>query len=123
ARHVHLASAPPRDSDPAKIAATATASVDLGWQPSGLTDPCALAWLSRIDIFSPNQPDTALMTNETGPERILNCFRQAGVNRVALKLGSEGAALLWDGKTYFARPHPVTPIETTGAGDCFNAGF
>jgi len=123
ARHLHLACPPPWDLNPASVAGKATVSLDVGWHPSWLADPRALAWLSAIDIFFPSQPEAALLTSETDLERILQCFRHAGVNRVALKLGSEGAALLWDGKTYFAGPHPVTPVETTGAGDCFNAGF
>jgi len=123
ARHLHLACLPPWELDAVKLAGTATVSLDTGWHPSWLSDARALDWLSPIDIFFPNQPEAALITGESTPERILQRFADAGVRRVALKLGSQGAALLWDGKTYYAGPHPVTPIETTGAGDCFNAGF
>jgi sugar/nucleoside kinase (ribokinase family) len=42
---------------------------------------------------------------------------------VALKLGARGAALLWDGEILFEPPLPVTARDTTGAGDCFDAGF
>jgi sugar/nucleoside kinase (ribokinase family) len=40
-----------------------------------------------------------------------------------LKLGARGAALLWDGRILYEPPLPVTPRDTTGAGDCFDAGF
>jgi sugar/nucleoside kinase (ribokinase family) len=42
---------------------------------------------------------------------------------VALKLGPDGAALLWDGEIHRCGPYPVEPLDTTGAGDCFDAGF
>ena len=42
---------------------------------------------------------------------------------LAQKLGPDGAALLWDGDILRATSYPVSPIDTTGAGDCFNAAF
>ena len=46
-----------------------------------------------------------------------------GVRNVALKLGERGAALLWDGEIFHCPPHKVKAVDTTGAGDCFDAGF
>ena len=63
------------------------------------------------------------MTGETEPQQMLEVFERAGLKRVALKLGAEGAALLWDGEITFQKPGPVDPVDTTGAGDCFDAGF
>jgi sugar/nucleoside kinase (ribokinase family) len=42
---------------------------------------------------------------------------------VSTYLGSAGAALLWDGRISFAQPVSVAPLDTTGAGDSFDAGF
>ena len=63
------------------------------------------------------------MTGETEPESILRRFREEGAKAVALKLGARGAGLLWEGRIVFVDPHPVKPVDTTGAGDCFDAGF
>ena len=63
------------------------------------------------------------MTGERDPAKALEKFAAAGIERVALKLGCRGAALLWQGDILFAPAHPVTPLDTTGAGDCFDAGF
>jgi len=123
ARHLHLACRPPWDFDPATLARTDTVSFDIGWHPEWLSDQRAITWLTKIDIFFPNQREAEQVTQQSRPEKILECFDRAGVKRVALKLGSDGAALLWDGRTYFAAPHVVVPVDTTGAGDCFDAGF
>ena len=63
------------------------------------------------------------MTGETEPERILRRFNEEGVKAVALKLGANGAGLLWEGQISFVDRHPVKPVDTTGAGDSFDAGF
>jgi len=43
---------------------------------------------------------------------------------VAVKLGAEGAlAVTVDGRTARCGPLPVEPVDSTGAGDSFDAGF
>jgi sugar/nucleoside kinase (ribokinase family) len=39
------------------------------------------------------------------------------------KLGSDGCIALGDGDVVSIPGFPVTPVDTTGAGDTFNAGF
>jgi sugar/nucleoside kinase (ribokinase family) len=63
------------------------------------------------------------VTGEREPAEILRWFKAVGLARAALKLGPRGGALLWDGEIHFAAPPRVTPVDTTGAGDCFDAGF
>jgi 2-dehydro-3-deoxygluconokinase len=63
------------------------------------------------------------MTGESDRKRILRKLASAGARRVALKLGPDGAMLLWDGEILCVEPHPVRAIDATGAGDCFDAGF
>ncbi len=100
-----------------------TISLDVGWHEDWLADPRSLALLPLIDIFFPNEVEANGMTGEKDPAKMLRRMESAGARRVALKRGADGAALLWDGDILQVRAHPVTPIETTGAGDCFNAGF
>ncbi len=54
---------------------------------------------------------------------MLRAFERMGLKRVALKLGAEGAGLLWDGEIAFQKPRRIDAVDTTGAGDCFDAGF
>ena len=76
-----------------------------------------------MDVFFPNEAEAARMTGETESARILHRFADAGAPCVALKLGPEGSALLHQGAVLHAAPRKVSPVDTTGAGDCFDAGF
>jgi sugar/nucleoside kinase (ribokinase family) len=127
ARHVHLACAP----DPAEVknvfrqakAQGGSLSVDAGWHPEWLTDSRCKEQLRNVDIFLPNEREAALMTGETEPLRILEALQKLGIATVALKLGARGAALLSGGKIMFCAPVDVQSVDSTGAGDCFDAGF
>jgi ribokinase len=127
ARHVHLAFAP----EPAEagnlfmelVALGCTLSVDVGWHPEWLSNTGSREALRNVNIFFPNEPEAALMTGETEPRRILQAFKKMGLRTVALKLGQAGAGLLSDGTITFCEPITVQSVDTTGAGDCFDAGF
>ena len=98
-------------------------SLDVGWHPEWFADPRAMTALKLVDIFFPNEREAAEITKERETRRILEVFGQMGLCRVALKLGAEGAALLWDGEITFQKSGPLEAVDTTGAGDCFDAGF
>jgi sugar/nucleoside kinase (ribokinase family) len=127
ARHIHLAHA----MDPANVQAPFQAikdkgwslSVDVGWHPEWYADARAIAALKLVDVFFPNEREAEAMTRETEPRRMLDAFQRMGLHRVALKLGKNGAALLWDGKIFLQEPGKIDAVDTTGAGDCFDAGF
>jgi sugar/nucleoside kinase (ribokinase family) len=127
ARHVHLACAP-APAEAAKLfrelkARGSTLSVDTGWHPEWLTDTRCKEALRDVDIFLPNEREASLMTGESEPARILDAFHKMGIATVALKLGARGAALLNAAKTTFCAPLKVAAVDSTGAGDCFDAGF
>jgi sugar/nucleoside kinase (ribokinase family) len=127
ARHIHLAHAMNlarvETSFESLVAKGSTLSVDVGWHPEWYADSRALAALKRADIFFPNEREAGVMTQQTEPRRMLEAFERLGLRRVALKLGRSGAALLWDGEVLFQKPAKIDALDTTGAGDCFNAGF
>jgi sugar/nucleoside kinase (ribokinase family) len=126
-RHFHLNWAP--DLETAADLFTAirrqgcSVSLDVGWHEDWLADPRSLSLLPLIDIFFPNEVEASRMTGERDPAKMLRRMESAGARRVALKLGADGAALLCDGDILQIEARPVTAIDATGAGDCFNAGF
>jgi ribokinase len=127
ARHVHLAlpAIPALLSTLSKALQQAgvTLSLDVGWHEDWLRNRRNLQALSSIDLFMPNEREAELLTKQAEPEAMLRQFAKAGVRGVALKLGARGAMLLWEDQIYSCSPPPVKPRDTTGAGDCFNAGF
>lgn len=126
-QHIHLACAPPPAMLPdllRKLAAHgASLSMDVGWHPEWLGDARSRESLRRLALFFPNEKEAALMTGESEPQKILDGFQKMTFPRVALKLGKDGAALLDGGTVHFCKPVAVEAVDTTGAGDCFDAGF
>jgi sugar/nucleoside kinase (ribokinase family) len=126
-RHLHLGYAPPWDDAAVLFDAIhrsrCTLSLDAGWHEGWLADGRALEGLRGVDIYFANEAEAARMTGEADPERMLRRFADADVPCVALKLGAQGSALLQGGKVWRGAPRAVTPVDTTGAGDCFDAGF
>jgi sugar/nucleoside kinase (ribokinase family) len=127
ARHVHLACAPNLSGafDLLDIlhGHGCTVSLDVGWHTEWLDAPLAVAVLSHVDIFFPNEAEGLRITGTSDPDEALERFAASNISRVALKLGCNGALLLWDGQVLRSGPQCVAPIDATGAGDCFDAGF
>lgn len=127
ARHVHFACAPDPESDANLFselhAAGCKVSIDVGWHESWLTDPRKDDLLRQADMFFPNEREAALMTGRSEPEAMLEALTDRGIRNFALKLGPKGGVLSWRGELIWCPPYPVEPVDTTGAGDCFDAGF
>lgn len=126
-RHVHFACTPDRVLEAGLFQALrrkrCRISIDVGWHPSWLTDPRNSEMLQQCDLFLPNEREAELMTRESEPHKMLRVLRDRGIKAVGLKLGGKGAALLWDKTELICDPHPVANLDTTGAGDSFDAGF
>jgi sugar/nucleoside kinase (ribokinase family) len=56
-------------------------------------------------------------------EECLRRFQRAGAKWVAVKLGGRGSAALMNGEIVFCNSPEVKSVDTTDAGDCFDAGF
>jgi sugar/nucleoside kinase (ribokinase family) len=126
ARVLHLALRPPTDI--VSIIDTLHrrgffVSLDIGWHPDWLRDRASLDCLRALDLFLPNDREAQAVTGESEPLGWWEAFHRMGMNRVAVKRGAEGASLLWDGCIYHCPAPPVNCVDTTGAGDCFDAGF
>ena len=80
--------------------------------------------LCQLDYFFPNLSEAQALTGETAPEAVAKCLLNAGVRHVAVKLGGQGC-LIADGRGLKHVPAvpDITPVDTTGAGDAFAAGF
>lgn len=127
ARHVHFACAPDSEFHVPLFSALRRArrriSIDVQSHMSWLTRPENLNILRNCDVFFPNEREAEWISEEVGTHRVLHALREKGLRGVGLKLGGKGAALLWGKREFLADAIPVETVDTTGAGDCFNAGF
>jgi sugar/nucleoside kinase (ribokinase family) len=80
--------------------------------------------LSSVDVFLPNEEEACGIAgvDDAGEAARMLCAAGAGV--VAVKRGARGA-LASAGDTMIEVPAPagVAVVDSTGAGDSFNAGF
>jgi len=90
--------------------------------------PLPAALLALIDVLIPNESETALLTGmpvegQAEVEAAATALRKSGVGTVILTLGDRGALLAGEEETAWVPPFPVTPVDTTAAGDAFVGGF
>jgi sugar/nucleoside kinase (ribokinase family) len=127
ARHVHFACAPDSELDERLFVhlrrRRCRISIDVQSHMSWLTRPESLKILRNCDVFFPNQREAEWISGEMGTHKVLRALRDKGLRGVGLKLGGNGAALLWRKREFLTDPIPVETVDTTGAGDSFDAGF
>jgi 2-dehydro-3-deoxygluconokinase len=80
-------------------------------------------FLALTDIAFPSRDDEAALFGDTGNDGILDRYAKAGVQQGALKCGGDGAIALDGSGTHRPASPSVTVVDTTAAGDSFNAGF
>ena len=75
------------------------------------------------DIALPTLEDEALLFGFDSAEQVMQSIRDLGVSEVVVKMGGEGCLALHNEVTEFIETEPVKPVDTTAAGDSFNAGY
>lgn len=127
AQHVHFAM--PLEVEHAKVllpslrAAGCTLSIDPGWRKDWFLSPGSLDILRMVDLFLPNESEAQLLTGHKKPEQMLRSCAALGLHHTVIKLGPRGAVTFQNGQLYTMVPPDVQVIDTTGAGDAFDAGF
>jgi sugar/nucleoside kinase (ribokinase family) len=101
----------------------ATASLDTNWDPAErwTGEPLAHA-IAAADLLLPNEAEALRLSSALSLDEAAGKLTANG-GRLVVKLGERGA-LCGDGSArYQVSLPPVIPADTTGAGDCFNAGL
>jgi sugar/nucleoside kinase (ribokinase family) len=99
-----------------------TTSLDTGFDPAERWDGGLRETLRETDLFFPNEVELAALAGTADPEAGLRRLEN-GHTRVVAKLGPKGAMALEGGRVVHVPAYPVEAIDTTGAGDSFDAGF
>jgi 2-dehydro-3-deoxygluconokinase len=102
---------------------------DTNYRPAGWPSPTAARreaerFLAHVDIALPTADDDRALFGDRTLDEIVGRYAALGIE-AAVKLGPDGCvALAADGQRQRVPvPAPVTPVDTTAAGDAFNAGY
>jgi sugar/nucleoside kinase (ribokinase family) len=103
-------------------AAGATTSLDPGFDPSEEWGEDIERTLAHADLFFPNEVELQAVTGRSDPRQAIQALENGRTLTVA-KLGKMGALAI-EAEAEIRRAAPsVETLDTTGAGDSFNAGF
>jgi len=97
-------------------------SLDPGFDPAERWDRDLLETLESVDLLFPNEVELAAISGTTD---LADGLRRIGNDRtrVVVKLGPRGSATLAKDALLEVPTFAIDPIDTTGAGDSFDAGF
>ncbi|MDO7843514.1 sugar kinase [Sphingomonas immobilis] len=101
---------------------------DGNYRPNGWPDARAAAdafdaFAPYVSLALPTAGDEQLLHGIGDGETIARRWHQAGAEEVVVKLGAEGAYVSHPGGTHLVTTEALTPVDTTGAGDAFDAGY
>jgi len=99
-----------------------TTSLDPGFDPSETWAGDLRDALREVDLFFPNEVELRGLAGAGDVGEALRRLEN-GRTRTVAKLGREGAATLDGGALVRVPVFPIEPLDSTGAGDSFNAGF
>jgi len=99
-----------------------TTSLDPGYDPSERWDGPLHDALEHLDVFFPNEVELSGLSRCQGVADGLRRLDN-GRTRIVAKLGAGGAMALDNGQPLHVPAFKVPTVDTTGAGDSFDAGF
>lgn len=87
-----------------------------------------LPWIREVlpwtDFFFPNNDESAqLLGGEVNPITQAERFRDYGAGTVVITCGSQGAVMASSVYSLKSGVYPVEPVDATGTGDAFVAGY
>jgi sugar/nucleoside kinase (ribokinase family) len=99
-----------------------TISLDTNYDPSERWDGGLREALRYVHVFMPNQTELLAITGAADLEAALERMAQQAA-LIGVKLGAQGGVARRGQETARAAALPVAVVDTTGAGDSFDAGF
>lgn len=127
ARHLHVAGFPAAQARPELVAQAHARGVgvsfDPGWDEAALADSRVRGVARACDVLLPNRIEAARLANAPEADALARLAAERPARTTVVKDGADGAAGMdGTGMARVASP-PVRAVDTTGAGDVFDAGF
>src|SRR5258708_41044 len=90
--------------------------------------PLSPSVLQLIDVLTPNQVEAKVLSGRSPdaiiePEQLARELIRSGVKQVVMTLGERGALIVTSSSSTHVPAAPMSAVDTTGAGDAFNAGL
>jgi sugar/nucleoside kinase (ribokinase family) len=104
-------------------AAGLTTSLDTNWDAEGQWMSALRPCLRQLDILFMNEDEARMVTGWTDALRAAEAVLSEGVKTAVMKLGPRGCAIYSSEDEILCPAFDVAVRDTTGAGDCFVAGF
>ncbi|MGE5460661.1 MAG: carbohydrate kinase family protein [Solirubrobacterales bacterium] len=103
-------------------AAGASTSIDPNWDPEEGWDGGLLSLLERTDVFLPNSTEARAIAGVDDVDVAAEALAEHGAT-VAVKFGRGGGLAIAGEEIARIEAIPIDVVDTTGAGDTFDAGF
>ncbi len=99
--------------------------MDTAWDFEDKWLPKIAAVIPELDLFMPSYEEAAKLSGKTDVKEIAQFFLDMGAKNVIIKVGKDGAFLHEENGDEYTLPTYMAykPVDTTGAGDSFCAGF
>jgi sugar/nucleoside kinase (ribokinase family) len=97
-------------------------SLDPGFDPEQRWEGDLLDTLNQVDIFLPNEEELLAITGCSDIKQALMAV-QNGRTQTVVKRGRQGCASLREDQWLNVPAYAVDAVDSTGAGDSFDAGF
>jgi 2-dehydro-3-deoxygluconokinase len=95
-----------------------------GWPDRGTAQRTFNRLLPLVDLALPSGEDEQALFGDADAATTISRLKAAGIAEIVVKRGPAGCLIAADGETVeVAPPVIVAPIDTTAAGDSFNAGY
>ena len=85
-------------------------------------------FFENSDFITPNETETEILTgiypsDNNSVKKAADILMNKGANNIIIKAGKKGAFYINKKEALFMPSYPVNVVDTTAAGDSFNAGF
>jgi len=100
----------------------ASTSWDFGWNPALARDPHLRPLAAAVDYLFLNRDEAVLYARQSRLVPAIDRWRRSP-RPVVIKLGADGSRVVGGGVDVRAPAARTRVVDTTGAGDAFNAGF